>query len=223
MSDIDKILKQFGGDATQISINYIDGKWCMSYGGQHLECDENISVCADKMLVWYNDKHTYKRAAEELWRFLDLLSCDENPKIVKICEARNYYIKKDENGNLIWNPAYHDSNPSSLNISDNVKTTKQKSNVVKPIDEPVKKEFKRDDYPDYFIVQKDDIYTTTECWGYDVNGERTRVIVNRISPKSSIIESTKPEFSENTQTLEINESEYNDYYDEACRLISTNL
>ncbi len=221
MNSIDSILKEFGGDATNISINFVDGKWCMDYNGLHLERDENISVCADNMLSWYREKHTYKRAAEEMWIALELLSNEDDTKVKKICELRNEYITKDEEGNLVWNPAYRST--STLKISSNVKTAKEETNVVKTAEQPVKNISERDEYPDYFIIQKDDIYTTTDCWGYDVNGERTHVVVNRVSPKMCVIENRKPNLTENVQTLQINESEYNDYYDEACRLISANL
>ena len=222
MTDIDKILKQFGGDATNISINFIDGKWRMDYNGVHTESADSLTACADGMLAWYRDKHTYKRAAEEMWLALDLLACDENPKVKAICERRHKYITMGDDGNLVWNPSYHES------VRHPVKDDREKQDTGKPVpgkpvSEPVKVITERDEYPDYFIVADDDVYSMTKCWGYDVNGVRTRVIVDRKNPKGCSILSPCPPDIDKDKLLEIGETEYNNYYDEAARLIAAAL
>lgn len=222
MGDIDGILEQFGGDATNISINYIDGKWRMDYDNKHIESGDTLSECADKMLSWYMEMHTYKRAAEDMWIALELLSNDVSSKVRLACEIRNEYITRDSDGNLVWNPAYHDCGHDKPKNETVCKSPEKE--VIAEISEPPAKSIpKRDEYPDYFIVEKNDMYTVTDCWGYDVNGSRMHVVVDRRNPKACSIGNATPKFDDSVNTVEINESEYNDYYDEACRLISKNL
>jgi len=226
MNEIEKVWKEFGDNVKNISIEFSDSKWRIAYKNGNdvlfVVKDEDMTNGAKKLLEWYRDSHTFRRAAENMWLLLDHIANEfgiGNNEIYEICEERLQFITRNDDGELVWAAGYEDRvKPEPKQIShveeqkrDNTSwMTATAASTLDPVNETV--EIVPDGYPNYFTVISND-FTKTECFGY-VNGERMRVVVNHADPKNSIIEAAKPTM-ETKEVIGTTESNFNSYYDEA--------
>lgn len=232
MNEIEKVWKEFGDNVKNISIEFNDSKWRIAYKNGNdvlfVVKDEDMTNGAKKLLVWYKDSHTFRRAAENMWLLLDHIAKEYgtgNTELYEICEARLQFITRNEDNELIWAEGYEDrKEPEPQNISHLEKPQQDgtswttAASTLDAVPEVI--EIVPDGFPNYFTVISND-FTKTECFGY-VNGERMRVVVNHMDPKTSVIEAAKPTM-EPKDVIGITESNFNSYYDEASAGIQSAL
>jgi len=224
MNEIEKIWKEFGDNVKNISIEFNDSKWRIAYKNGNdvlfVVKDEDMTNGAKKLLEWYKDSHTFRRAAENMWLLLDHIANEfgnDSNEIYAICEERLQFITRNDDGELVWAEGYEEpKKPEPQSVSHLEKpqqdgtswvTVASTLNAVPEVIGIIP-----DGFPNYFVLNTTDL-TKTECYGY-VNGERMHVIVNHINSKDSVIEPKKPA-SDLENISSITESIFNSYYDEA--------
>jgi len=242
MNSIDNIWKQFGDDTKKISINFEPDKatWCVRYNcdadngdsgtlsmGAHIERDEDMTKAAEKLLNWYKNTHTHKYVAESLWYALHIIEEATKvqdrqnaftEKILGICKIKDEYMKYVD-GQLIWDSQYDEE----------AKILKQPE-ASKPIKKPVKQEqielqkkektnAPDDGFPPYFMKNSAN-YAISECWGYDIDGNRTHVVLDSSNPENCKIDYSTHGLDSESNITEISESEYNEIYDNVANTIA---
>lgn len=231
--DINEIWKQFGNDVKKVDIKFEpeNNIWRMSYESginNHVEKDSDMVVCAEKMLYWYKNLHTYKAAAENMWNILDIISGvleqkeslnKQDSNIFELCKLRKDYINM-EDGVLKWNPQYeNEAGTAKPNkpTQTNKKTTNTENTLTK-VEEPVLDMSKapNDGFPPFFV--KDSISGYQECWGFGVDGNRIHVCVDKSNPENCKIDNSIDGVNAD-HIIEISENEYNEMYDMACNTI----
>lgn len=222
---IDEIWKQFGNDVAKIAIEFEPGKntWCVKFKtplcGTHVECDVDMTKAAEKTLNWYKNSHTPTYVAESL--FMALTEIENATKkqerqnsftedILEACKLKDEFMHIVD-GELIWNDAYKQKTVPEQKQSAPTKPQKKKP---KPEPEPTNTaEAPSDGFPPYFIKSDSGFNGCTECWGYDINGKRTHVVLDQRNPQNCRIDNSLDGLDNDTTFIEINENEYNEYYD----------
>lgn len=220
---IDEIWKQFGDDVAKIAIEYEPEKntWCVKFksplGGTHVECDADMAKAAEKTLNWYKNYHTTTYVAEALYMALSEIENATKKQerqnsftedILKLCKLKDEFMHIVE-GKLIWNDAYKQKSVQEQKPSAPAKPQKKK-----PEPEPTNTaEAPSDGFLPYFMKTDSGFNGRTECWGYDINGNRTHVVLDQRNPQNCKIDNSLEGLDDNTTFIEISENEYNEYYD----------
>lgn len=220
---IDEIWKQFGNDVAKIAIEFEPEKntWCVKFktplGGTHVECDVDMAKAAEKTLNWYKNSHTPTYVAEVL--FMTLTEIENATKkqerqnsftedILEACKLKDEFMYIVD-GELIWNDAYKQKHVQEQKPSASAKPQKKK-----PEPEPTNTaEAPSDGFPPYFMKADSGFNGRTECWGYDIYGKRTHVVLDQINPQNCVIDNSLDGLNNDTTFIEISENEYNEYYD----------
>ena len=223
MTNIDNIWKQFGDSMKDITINYEpdSGMWRVTFkflDDIHTETDPDMTAAAERMLTWFRNIHTHKYAAESMFSILERIENITNrmpatvyndaKEIEKLCRQRNEFIERSGE-NMVWKKEYDAVPESAPKKTQDVKKPK----TGKPVEESVPKgPAPQDGYPPYFTIDKGPLL---ECWGYDVNGDRTHVTLDHLNQSRCAIDAKFPPGvqSDDSSIVEISESEYNEYYD----------
>lgn len=238
---IDEIWKLFGDDLKFVSPTFSNGEWTIIYdnkrGAQHVEIGTDMTQTASKLADWYAELHTYKAAAESLWNIIDAIAphIDVIWKVGKdydsvsagirehivtlenLCALRSDFITKQENGTIVWNPAYGDSKKKPEVKQEKPAQPKQKKKEGKP--DPMENAKLPDDgFPPYCMINNDN-YLCSECWGHDVDGNRIHVNVNRQNHNLCVIDSI-PVNANADMLVPISQSEFIDMYNEAKNIIN---
>lgn len=220
---IDEIWKQFGDDVAKIAIEFEPGKntWCVKFktplGGTHVERDADMAKAAEKTLNWYKNSHTPTYVAEAL--FMALAEIENATKkqerqnsftedILKACKLKDEFMHIVD-GELIWNDAYKQKTVPEQKPSASSKPQKKKPEpeLTNTAEAP------SDGFPPYFMKADSGFNGRTECWGYDINGNRTHVVLDQRNPQNCKIDNSLEGLNDNTTFVEISENEYNEYYD----------
>lgn len=216
---IDEIWKQFGDDVAKIAIEFEPGKnWCVKFktlGGTHVERDVDMAKAAEKTLNWYKNSHTPTYVAEAL--FMALAEIENATKkqerqnsftedILKACKLKDEFMQIVD-GELIWNDAYKQAQEQKSSAP-------AKQQKKKPEPEPTNTaEAPSDMFPPYFMKADSGFNGRIECWGYDINGNRTHVVLDQRNPQNCKIDNSLEGLNNDTAFIEISENEYNEYYD----------
>lgn len=220
---IDEIWKQFGNDVAKIAIEFEPEKntWCVKFktplGGTHVECDVDMAKAAEKTLNWYKNSHTPTYVAEAL--FMTLTEIENATKkqerqnsftedILEACKLKDEFMHIVDS-ELIWNDAYKQKHVQEQKPSASAKPQKKK-----PEPEPTNTaEAPSDGFPPYFMKADSGFNGCTECWGYDIYGKRTHVVLDQRNPQNCVIDNSLDGLNNDTTFIEISENEYNEYYD----------
>lgn len=227
---IDEIWKQFGYDVAKIAIEFEPGKntWCVKFktplGGTHVERDVDMAKAAEKTLNWYKNSHTPTYVAEAL--FMALTEIENATKkqerqnsftedILEACKLKDEFmhIVDDE---LIWNDAYKQKQVQEQKTSAPAKPQKKKPEP----EQTNTAEVPSDGFPPYFMKTDSGFNGRTECWGYDINGNRTHVVLDQRNPQNCKIDSGLEGLNNDTTFIEISENEYNEYYDNVTNIMT---
>lgn len=220
---IDEIWKQFGNDVAKIAIEFEPGKntWCVKFktplGRTHIERDADMAKAAEKTLDWYKNSHTPAYVAEAL--FMALAEIENATKkqerqnsftedILEACKLKDEFMHIVD-GELVWNDAYKQKQVQEQKTSAPAKPQKNK-----PEPEPANTaEVPSDGFPPYFMKNDSGFNGRAECWGYDINGNRTHVVLDHRNPQNCKIDSGLEGLDNDTAFIEISENEYNEHYD----------
>lgn len=221
--NIDEIWKQFGNDVAKIAIEFEPGKntWCVKFktplGGTHIERDADMAKAAEKTLDWYKKSHTPAYVAETL--FMALAEIENATKkqerqnsftedILEACKLKDEFMHTVD-GELVWNDAY-----KQKQVQEQKTPAPAKPQKNKPEPEPANAaEVPSDGFPPYFMKTDSGFNGRAECWGYDINGNRTHVVLDQRNPQNCKIDSGLEGLNNDTAFIEISENEYNEYYD----------
>lgn len=236
-------------DKLHINYDSDKSAWVITYDvpiiGSHNEYDSDMETAALNMLKWYNQLHSKKTVAETLWMALNNISqklestneadCSAKyysnmasvfEECLNLCEIRKEFMSLVDD-KIVWNDIY-DKEPAEEPFKETVKIKPEPlNNTIRP---QLKKEIAtnellknvnvpNDGFPKFFMSVNNSL-SYIECWGYDINGNRTHILLDNKNQKNCKIDSNTSKLNDNLNYVEISELEYNDYYDQSASLLN---